>query len=146
MKQFMIYGTIAIVGFLLVVFAAIQFIPYGHDHTNPPVVSEPKWSTPQFRQALVDHHCFQCHSNETEWPWYTNIAPASWLVAFDVQQGRDKFNFSDWENSPTELEELINNVKDGEMPPAQYTMFHPDAVLSEKEKSDLIAGFEATFK
>lgn len=145
MKQFIIHGAIAITGFVLVIFVAIQFVPYGRDHTNPPIVSEPAWNTPQTRQMVKDH-CFQCHSNETSWPWYTNIAPASWLIAFDVQQGRDKFNFSDWANSPTELEELIDNVQTGEMPPTQYTMFHPEMVLTEQQKAEMIAGFQATVK
>lgn len=145
MKQFLIHGAIAITGFVLVIFVAIQFIPYGRDHTNPAVVSEPTWSTPQFRE-MVKTHCFQCHSNETQWPWYTNVAPVSWLVAFDVQQGRDKFNFSDWANSPTEIEELVDNVQTGEMPPAQYTIFHPEMTLTDAQKQEMIAGFQATVK
>ena len=64
----------------IVLFLLIQLIPFGHNRTNPPAVSEPQWSSPEAR-ALVKEHCFQCHSNETEWPWYTSIAPGSWLIA-----------------------------------------------------------------
>ena len=145
MKKFLLYGAVSVIGFLLVVFVVIQFIPYGRDHTNPPVVSEPAWDTPQTRE-LVQSHCFQCHSNETQWPWYTNIAPASWLIQFDVEQGRGKFNFSDWKNSPVEIDELVENIEGNEMPPAQYTIFHPDAILTAQQKEEMIAGFRATVK
>ena len=56
---------------------------------------------------LVKEHCFQCHSNETHWTWYSNIAPGSWLIAFDVIEGRQKFNFSDWNKNPGELDEMV---------------------------------------
>ncbi|MFM8424750.1 MAG: heme-binding domain-containing protein, partial [Chloroflexota bacterium] len=84
-----------LVGAALVVFVHIQFIPYGHQHTNPATVSEPQWSSPEAR-ALVKQNCFQCHSNETNWTWYSNIAPASWLIQWDVNEARQQFNFSDW--------------------------------------------------
>ena len=92
MKKF---GTIVLAA--LILFGLIQFVPFGKTYTNPPVVSEPNWDSPQTRQMAKDH-CFQCHSNETQWPWYSHIAPASWLIAFDVQNGRSQFNFSDWAN------------------------------------------------
>jgi hypothetical protein len=60
----------------VVVFVAIQLVPYGRDHTNPPVTAEPRWDSPQTRTLAVSA-CFDCHSNETAWPWYTNVAPFS---------------------------------------------------------------------
>ena len=69
------------------IFLIIQLIPFGHNRTNPPTVAEPNWSSPEAR-ALVKEHCFQCHSNETQWTWYSNIAPGSWLIAMDVIEGR----------------------------------------------------------
>jgi len=62
-----------------IVFIAMQLVPYGHAHTNPPVTGEPKWDSPQTRE-LAKRACFDCHSNETDWPWYSNIAPVSWLI------------------------------------------------------------------
>ena len=79
-------------------FLVIQFIPYGKDYINPPVVSEPNWDNPQTRE-LAKKACFDCHSNETVWPWYSKIAPVSWLVYRDVVEGRQLMNFSDWGNS-----------------------------------------------
>ena len=70
-----------------VVLVLIQFVPYGRSHTNPPVTGEPKWSSARVRQLTKDA-CFDCHSNETTWPWYSNVAPVSWLVQRDVDSGR----------------------------------------------------------
>ena len=73
MKKLMI-----VVAVLAGLFLAIQFVPYGRDHSNPPVIGEPTWNSPETR-ALAVRACFDCHSNETVWPWYSNIAPVSWL-------------------------------------------------------------------
>jgi hypothetical protein len=128
---------------LVVGFVAIQLVPYGRDHTNPPVTAEPKWDSPATR-ALVVRACFDCHSNETHWAWYSNIAPASWLIYHDVAEGRSKLNFSDW-GQPQEARESAHQVQDGDMPPAYYLPFHPDARLTDAERAALIAGLEATF-
>src|SRR6478735_10619944 len=77
---------------------AIQFVPYGHAHTNPPVRLEPAWDSPQTRE-LAARACFDCHSNLTKWPWYSNVAPVSWLIQRDVDGGRAALNFSEW-NKP----------------------------------------------
>ena len=76
----------------------IQFLPYGHDHTNPPVTAEPQWDNQQTRD-LVTRACYDCHSNQTTWPWYSNIAPLSWLIQHDVEEGRSRLNFTEW-NQP----------------------------------------------
>jgi hypothetical protein len=129
----------------VVLFGLIQLVPFGHEHTNPPMVSEPAWSSPQAR-ALAKEHCFQCHSNETEWPWYSNIAPASWLIQMDVNEGRDHFNFSDWNNNPGELDEMTEAIQSGEMPPIQYWMFHPNSKMNDQQKQELINALESSIK
>lgn len=126
-------------------FLLIQLIPFGHNRTNPPVVSEPNWSSPAAR-ALVKEHCFQCHSNETNWTWYANIAPGSWLIAYDVIEGRDQFNFSDWNNNPGELDEIIEVIQDGEMPPIQYWVFHPNSKMDAQQKQELIDAMNSSLK
>ncbi len=78
---------------------AIQLVPYGRDHGNPPVTGEPTWDAPETR-TLAKQACFDCHSNETEWPAYASIAPAPWLVQRDVNQGRAVLNFSEWPRPP----------------------------------------------
>ncbi|MCX7782465.1 MAG: heme-binding domain-containing protein, partial [Meiothermus sp.] len=83
------------IGALALVLLAIQLVPYGRDHQNPPVVAEPPWDSPQTR-ALFVRACADCHSNQTRWPWYSHIAPVSWLVQRDVEEGRSKLNLSLW--------------------------------------------------
>lgn len=129
----------------VVIFLLIQLIPFGHTRTNPPVVSEPQWRSPQAR-ALVKEHCFQCHSNETEWTWYSNIAPGSWLIAYDVIDGRKKFNFSDWQKKPGELDEMIENINSAAMPPIQYWLFHPSSRMNAQQKQELISALESSIR
>src|SRR5690242_6290427 len=81
---------------LLGVFLLIQLVPYGRDHTNPSHNVEPKWDKPATR-ALARRACFDCHSNKTVWPWYSHVAPVSWLVMKDVVDGRHEMNFSEWD-------------------------------------------------
>ena len=83
---------------LVVVVVAIQVVPYGHDHTNPPVIKEPAWDSAE-TSRLVHAACFDCHSNETKWPFYANVAPGSWLMMSDVEGGRRHMNFSEWNRS-----------------------------------------------
>jgi hypothetical protein len=139
MKKILLY--IVIGG--LVLFGLIQLVPI--DRTNPPTTLEPKWSTPEAR-TLVKEHCFQCHSNETEWPWYSYIAPASWLIKWDVVNARDQFNFSEWDRSPGELNEMTRVIERGSMPPLQYTLFHPNSKLDAQQKQTLIDALTASLK
>lgn len=134
---------VQVLGVLVGVFLLIQLIPYGHARTNPPVVSEPHWSSPQAR-ALVKQSCFQCHSNETNWTWYSNIAPGSWLIAKDVSDARKEFNFSDWNNNPGDVDEMVEEIQEGGMPPIQYWIFHPQLKLNDQQKQELIAALKSS--
>ncbi|GAB4569581.1 MAG: heme-binding domain-containing protein [Anaerolineae bacterium] len=124
-------GTV--MGALVVLFLLIQLVPYGRQHTNPPVVSEPTWSSPE-AEALARRACYDCHSNETVWPWYSNIAPFSWLVQHDVEEGRSRLNFSEWGIGRQEVREGAEVILEGEMPPAIYLPTHPQARLTDQEK------------
>lgn len=121
----------------------IQLVPYGRDHTNPRVTAEPAWDSPVTRQLAVQS-CYACHSNETVWPWYSNIAPISWLVQKDVDEGRESLNFSEWDRPQKEAGEAAEELAEGEMPPWFFTLLRPSSRLSDTEKRDLIAGLEAT--
>lgn len=121
----------------------IQLIPYGHNHENPPVVAEPAWDSQQTRD-LAERACFDCHSNETQWGWYSNVAPMSWLIQRDVQEGREKLNWSEWTN-PSRENESVETLREGSMPPRVYTLIHSEARLTDQEVQTLIAGMEATF-
>lgn len=132
------------VGALVLVLAA-QVVPYGRAHSNPPVTGQPEWDSPETK-ALFDRACADCHSHETKWPWYANIAPVSWLVTHDVHEGREHFNVSAWGvQDRNEGDEAAEVVEAGEMPLVIYTPLHPEARLSEPEKAKLVAGLKATF-
>lgn len=139
MKRFLMWS---LTGLLLLLVAA-QVVPYGRDHDNPPVVAEPPWDTPATRE-LARRACFDCHSNETRWPWYSNIAPLSWLIQRDVDEGRDELNWSEW-GLDGEGDESAETVIEGSMPPSTYSLLHPEVRLSDQEIDALVAGLEATF-
>lgn len=126
--------ALAVTGFLL-----IQLVPYGRNHQNPPVVLEAKWNNPQARE-VAKRACFDCHSNESVWPWYSNVAPVSWLIQHDVEEGRSKLNFSNLRNA-RKLSEAAENVQKGSMPDPKYLLIHPDARLTAEEKKLLIDSF-----
>ena len=129
--------TIVAAGLLLLV--AAQVVPYGRDHLNPPIAMEPTWDSAGTR-ALARRACFDCHSNETEWPLYSHIAPVSWLVQHDVDEGRAVLNFSEWQTPQEEAGEAAEAVLEGEMPPSMYTAMHAHARLSGSERAALARG------
>ncbi len=141
---------ILILSLLIGIFLLLQLVPYGRNHTNPTVVAEPTWDSPETR-VLAVRACFDCHSNETVWPWYSNIAPVSWLVQRDVDEGREKLNFSEWrayveneegedEEKEYEWDDIEEVIRSGEMPLPIYLIQHPEAKLSATEKEQLIEG------
>lgn len=128
---------------LIGAFALIQLVPYGRAHANPPAQVQPQWQGPQ-TQTLFARACADCHSNATKWPWYSNVAPVSWLVQQHVEEGRQKFNV----NVPGfghSADEAAGAVRDGSMPHWTYLPMHPEARLSTAEKQTLIRGLQATF-
>jgi hypothetical protein len=122
----------------------IQLVPYGRDHTNPPTRAEPAWDSPETR-ALVVRTCFDCHSNETRWPWYSHVAPVSWLLQNHVDEGREHLNFQEFNRPQEDAHEAAEEVEEGEMPMWSYLLLHGEAKLPEAEKQALIRGLEATF-
>jgi mono/diheme cytochrome c family protein len=132
-------------GGAVIVLAAIQLVPFGRDHQNPPVTGEPAWDSPRTRE-LFFRACKDCHSNETTWPWYSNVAPASWLAQVDVNIGRKKLNVSEWGRpAKNEGDEAAEEVREGKMPPFFYLPAHPEAKLNAAEKEELVRGLVATF-
>lgn len=119
----------------------IQFIPASRPQANPAVVEEPAWDTPQTR-ALAKRACFNCHSNETVWPWYSQVAPISWLTERDVKEGRSHLNFSEWNKTHPLGDEITEQIDSGSMPLWFYLPMHPEARLTPAEKAALIAGIE----
>jgi len=123
----------------------IQIIPYGKDHSNPPVNGEPAWSSPRTRELMVNA-CAGCHSNSVEYPAYASFAPISWTVQSHIDEGREKINYQEWNTRQRNADETIEVIREGSMPPSYYTMFgkHPEAKLTDVEIAELIAGLRAT--
>jgi hypothetical protein len=141
-----------IVGFIVLI-ALIQFVPT--QHSNPPA-ADPVVFADLNAEAIARRACYDCHSNQTVWPWYAYIAPFSWYSVNHVAEGRAQLNFSDVaatltqaragdedgeQTSTAELaEESTETINKNEMPPAYYTLIHKDALLSAADKATLIAG------
>ncbi len=142
LKKGIIFAVIAVLAVPLL----IQFVPVWLLKTNPPVTAEPKWDSEQTR-ALAKRACFDCHSNETVWPWYSNIAPISWLVIFDTQRGRNELNFSQWSSRQTrKAREVVDVIRKNEMPPPNYLLPHPEARLTDAEKQQLMDGLTKSLR
>ena len=123
------------IAFLVVVFIGIQFIPV--ERTNPPVVSD--IDAPSDIKDILRKACYDCHSNETNWAWYTKIAPMSLLTAKDVEEGRKNLNFSEWGNYTSKTEqikgEIWEEVREEQMPPWMYRVSHGESKLTPEEKN-----------
>ena len=135
-----------LIGILAFGFLLIQLIPFGRDHNNPPTVIEPAWDSPRTKE-LVQAACYDCHSNQTKWPWYSNVAPMSWLLYQDVSEARSTFNFN--EITPSEGAEWVGTmvfmIDKATMPPARYQALHPEARFSTEERREIIDGLLLTF-
>ena len=127
-----------IIAILVIAAIAIQFVPVSR--TNPPVTGE--ISAPENVMKIFKTSCYDCHSNESVWPWYSYVAPVSWLVAHDVEDGREEMNFSEWASYNAEdkkdlREEIWEEVEEDHMPLWFYLILHPGAKLSAGDKEIL---------
>lgn len=143
----MAWNRRATVAAIIVVIVGIQFVPV--DRSNPPVQSEVP--APQPVRDVLKRACYNCHSNETKWPWYAYVAPVSWLVAHDVEEGRQHMNFTEWDKlSPVKQAEhqhgVWKMVQKGDMPPQIYRSAHPESHLSEADRDVLKAWAESAPK
>jgi len=139
-----------IFGVLVVVFGLLQLI--NPARTNPPVVNDLAATNPPPPEvtALLRAACYDCHSHETKWPLYSRIAPSSWLVVSDVNEGRRHLDFSAWPTDPAAVAkklERINEMLDyREMPPKKYTLLHPEARLTDAQRQQLMDWSDAAAK
>jgi mono/diheme cytochrome c family protein len=130
----------AVIGVLaiLLLAGAVQLIPV--DRTNPAVTSEIE--APAEVMAVFERSCYDCHSNQTRWPWYSGVAPVSWVLARDVDEGREHLNFSRWGEYPDEernhlARDIAEEVEAGEMPIKAYLFLHRDARVTAEETERL---------
>ncbi len=117
-------------------------MPYGWSHPNPPVVEDAAWPSPE-AERLARTACYSCHSNETDWPIYSYVAPMSWLVRTDVEEGRDELNFSTWDRDSGEADDAAETIVDGSMPPRRYLIAHPEARHSPEQEQLLLDALAA---
>lgn len=134
-------------GILLVLVSCMVGLGVGQglfrDRENPPILQEPNWDSPDTR-ALAKRACFDCHSNETYWPWYSYVFPMSATVQGDIERGREVLNFSEWNLEAVKTEAMVATISKGEMPLPYYVMLHPEAQLNEAELGRLINGLIET--
>lgn len=125
---------------LTVLFLAVQFIR--PDFTNPPVIAEQRLEANAEVAALLQRSCNDCHTNETVYPWYSQVSPVSWWLKSHIDEGRAKLNFSEWgtysaSKKVRKLEEICDEIRSGQMPLPSYTWSHRDAVLSDGDVKSL---------
>lgn len=127
---------------LMFVFAALQFVQPAH--TNPPVKTDflATLKPPAKIADMFHAACYDCHSDETRWPWYSHVAPMSWQIVRDVNEGRAAMNLSEWpaDNAKSQwkrLEDMSELIGDSEMPLKKYTLIHADARLTPDQREAL---------
>ena len=130
----------------LALFALIQLVPFGRAHANPKPTKSAMLAGAQANQIFTDA-CADCHSYKTKWPWYTHVAPASWLVQNDVDGGRSALNLSAWDTAQPPVGEVVDKISSGEMPPLKYKIMpnHAKARISGKDKAILIASMRKLY-
>jgi len=139
-------GLKKILVFLFIVFVGIQFIPTSHNRSakifEKDIVTT--FDVPQNIQALLKKSCYDCHSSNTNYPWYNKIQPISWFLEKHIKEGEKELNFSEFDSYSTrkqksKLKSITSQVRDYKMPLKSYTLLHRNAKLSENEKKELIA-------
>jgi hypothetical protein len=132
----------------LALLLALQLVPYGRDRSMPADGGRPAWDS-EATESLARRACFDCHSNETRWPWYASFAPMSWRISSHVHEGREALNFSAFDPSQEKIRDAAGEagetVTRHKMPPADYLFAHPEARLSLAERDALARGLDATF-
>ena len=131
-----------IFGAAIVIFLLLQLA--NPARTNPPVVADMMATNAPPPQVADLFHaaCYDCHSHETKWPWYSHVAPVSWLVGSDVKDGRHHLDLSNWPFAHPDwqvrrLENMSDEIHSGDMPPWQYTLIHTDARLTDSQRKEM---------
>jgi hypothetical protein len=141
-------GVLLGLGVPLLLLFAIQLVPYGRDHVPPAAGRPPAWDSPR-TLALARRACFDCHSNETRWPWYASIAPISWRVQTDVNLARAVLDFTAFDPGNPRMTKAAGKaageVTRRDMPPQDYVLMHPEARLNAADNQALTAGLDSTF-
>jgi len=129
-----------IIFIIVIILIGIQFIPV--NISNPPVTYSVDWDSQQ-TSDFARRSCYDCHSNETVWPWYSKVAPVSWIIAGDVNDGREHLNFST--GNLKDAKDAAHEVMQENMPLKSYLVLHPESKLTMEEKQIFIKGLKNTF-
>ena len=124
---------------LILLLGAIQWVPYGRNHSHAPAPNSFRWRSPG-AETLARAACYDCHSNETRWWWAVKVAPFSWLAQSDIDDAKRHLDFSAWNGRLTAAG--LQRALDRDMPPWQYTLAHPEARLTSEQKQVLVQGFQ----
>ena len=142
-----VFKIIAVV--FLVAFVGIQFIPTNRNHSEevPPSDFMLVKNVPTEVKSILMISCYDCHSNNTQYPWYQRIQPVSWYLEGHIEDGKEELNFSDFGNysdrmQKAKMRSIISQVEDGKMPLPSYTLLHPEAELTAEEKQLLVKWIE----
>jgi hypothetical protein len=150
MKQSTTKNRNRILLLVVIVLVAIQFVPI--DRSTPEVEKDHDFivstSAPVEVANILTTSCYDCHSYNTNYPWYANIAPVSWWLKNHINEGREHLNFSEWstysaKKADHKLEECMEEVEEGEMPLSSYTITHQDAKLTKEQKDVLLQFFSS---
>lgn len=130
---------------LLVVFVGIQFIPTERNQSNAEFETDFLLvnHTPEYVGKLLRNSCYDCHSNHTEYPWYSKLQPAAWFLGDHIREGKKELNFSEWNDysdrrKNSKLRSIISQIEEDKMPLFSYTLIHRDAFLSKSKKTLVI--------
>lgn len=130
---------------LLIVFVGIQFVPTKRNQSV--VIPDTDFMVvnvvPQSIYNLLQTSCYDCHSNNTSYPWYNKVQPVAWILENHIEEGKAELNFSEWDNyskrrKKSKLKSIISQIEDDKMPLTSYTLIHRDAVLSKEQKTEII--------
>jgi hypothetical protein len=130
---------------LLVMLIVLQFVRPARNESSAPATNDIStvYNVPEEVHAILDKACYDCHSNNTRYPWYTNIQPVGLWMADHVKDGKDELNFNEFatykkKRQAHKMEEVVEMVEEGEMPLGSYTWMHKEAVLTAEEKALLV--------
>lgn len=131
---------------LLIVFVGIQFIPTKRNlseivpNTDFMIVN----NVPNNIKATLQTSCYDCHSNNTSYPWYNTVQPVAWFLENHIEEGKAELNFSEWDNysnrrKKSKLKSIVSQIKDNKMPLSSYTFIHKNTIISNNQKKEIIA-------
>lgn len=134
-----------IVMMLLVAFVGMQFVPTERNQNNsvPATDFMQVYNAPEMIQEKLQESCYDCHSNNTQYPWYNKVQPIAWFLEDHIKEGKAELNFSEWDSlsnrrKASKLRSIVKQIESDKMPLESYTLIHTNAIFSETEKQEIL--------